>query len=179
MPRPIVGLTLAFTAVAFGPDMPFAAADAPLEPVPDIQGIEIEMQRRVRIVRVLPIAPVATVRGREAWVSTILRTTDYATARSHAHQSLQHRIDELAAAGTLTADQRSRLWLAGEGDISRFLSDCELFVSDALAAEALSEIELRDKFPELVGRALELRRRYVGGLHGDGSLFQKLHRVTE
>jgi hypothetical protein len=151
----------------------------PLVPVPEVQGLELEMQRRARFVRMLPVAPAAAVRGRDAWVSSILRTTDYATARSQAHLSLQRLIDDLAEAGKMAPEQRSRLWLAGEGDISRFLAECELFVSDALAAEALSTDELRAQFPELVQRALDLRLRYVSGLHGDGSLFQKLHRVTE
>jgi hypothetical protein len=113
-------------------------------------------------------------RGRDAWISSILRTTQPETARANAQQRLDDWLAVLTRAFQLTAEQQAKLRLAGEGDISRFLEDCEAVVGEALAVEAQMSADEGDlSTVPYWERCNDLRDRYAGGLHGEGSLFRK------
>ena len=149
-----------------------------VEPGPPVVApgdLDVDMQRRVRLIRVGPagVLPGATPRGRDAWVSSILKTTSLTRARHDAEDRLKMMIEQLAETSALSVPELQKLMLAGQGDISRFLSECEAFVAEALAIEARPADERQAELPRLWQRAIDLRFEYQLGLHHDGSLYHK------
>lgn len=104
----------------------------------------------------------------QTWRTWIFRTHDLEAARADLERALQQRLAHLQAHAGLTEEQLRKLELAGRGDVSRFLDDCE---------EALGDLERGDPSPQALqdarDRCLALRSRMLGGLHGEGSLFLK------
>lgn len=154
---------------------PPAVPMAPIR-VQAVPAVEAQaFQRRVIVLRNVRGGVFVTTgpRGRDAWISSILRTTQPETARENAEKRLDDWLDVLARAFKLSDEQRAKLWLAGQGDISRFLLDCEAVVGEALALEAKMTSDDDVSTVPLWERCAELRDQYAGGLHGEGSLFRK------
>ena len=107
--------------------------------------------------------------GRDAWLTTILRTTDLDGFRGEQEERLNALIERIDRAANLSLETLQKLQLAGQGDISRFLSECEAVVSAATSRE-VDEMERA----ALNRRAQLLRREYQAGLHRGESLFAKM-----
>jgi len=91
-----------------------------------------------------------------------------AEARVLARRGLQLRLEAMDRAVSLSEPQRSKLALAGEGDIHRFFAEYER-VRDGCTFGQIS----RDDLQKLMTKAQPLQKRYQSGLHGRGSLFDK------
>ncbi len=89
-------------------------------------------------------------------------------ARQHAEQSLQVRIDFIGEAIQLTDAQRSKLELAGQGDIHRFFTDYQR-VKRSMTFGGIP----RDKWQQVWQKTQPLSARYTDGLHGPRSLLAK------
>jgi hypothetical protein len=122
----------------------------------------VEQVQRIHVLIELDRAQART------WRTWIFRTHDLEAARADLERALQQRLANLQAHTGLTEEQLRKLELAGRGDVSRFLDDCE---------EALADLERGDPSPQVLqdarDRCLALRSRMLGGLHGEGSLFFK------
>lgn len=104
----------------------------------------------------------------QTWRTWIFRTQDPDVACEQLHAALRKRIEFVSNCVPLTDEQRQKLELAGQGDISRFLADCE---------GAFRQIPPADRSPRAL-RSIQdvcqaLRRRLTAGLHEEGSLFCK------
>ena len=89
-------------------------------------------------------------------------------ARQRAEELLNGQIEFVAVIGTLRPDQRQRLELAGQGDISRFFADAETLMR-TLPRGNLTQEEWQGVWQKLS----PIRERYTQGLNGRESLFQK------
>lgn len=94
-------------------------------------------------------------------------------ARESAAAKLRDQTDAVARLVCLSAGQRARLELAGQGDIHRFLNEFTR-VMPADTGGTMSMEELQQVHLDMV----PLLERYHGGLHGEGSLFQKTMPTT-
>ncbi|MBA3316438.1 MAG: hypothetical protein H0T47_24535 [Planctomycetaceae bacterium] len=86
---------------------------------------------------------------------------------------LRLQLDLIETTTSLTEPQRTKLELAGRGDVDRFMDRYEAF-----ARECPGGAVTQDKYVELNRKAQPLARRYRAGLHGEGSLFRKVLRST-
>jgi len=90
-------------------------------------------------------------------------------ARTGAEQRLEGLITWIRTASRLSEDQYHKLTLAGRGDISRFLEQCEAIYLGHHARGVTRE-DL-----QVIGPACDaLQRQYKTGLHGPDSLFLKV-----
>lgn len=92
----------------------------------------------------------------------------YTAARLYCEQALQLQIEFIENAVTLTKGQRSKLELAGRGDIHRFFTDFET-VKRGLTFGSIP----RDEWQQVWQKAQPLSARYSEGLHGERSLLEK------
>lgn len=92
----------------------------------------------------------------------------YAAARKYAEQALLVQIEFVENAVVLTEAQRSKLELAGHGDIHRFFNDYER-VKRGMTFGGIP----RDEWQAVWQRTQPLATRYKAGLHGSKSLFAK------
>lgn len=104
----------------------------------------------------------------ESWGRQIFGNQPAETARVLARRGLQLRLEAMDRAVSLSEPQRSKLELAGEGDIHRFFAEYER-VRDSCTFGQIS----RDDLQKLMTKAQPLQKRYQSGLHGRGSLFDK------
>jgi hypothetical protein len=104
------------------------------------------------------------------WVSG---TSSIPGARRNAESCLRLEIAFVHRASPLTDSQRSKLELAGVGDIERFFVRFEQVASHIQTGRVSPEdfLTARDQLRPLAAR-------YETGLHGRGSLFQKTIRTT-
>jgi hypothetical protein len=105
----------------------------------------------------------------ESWSRQIFGNQPAETARALAGRSLQLRLEAVDREVSLSESQRSKLELAGEGDIHRFFAEYER-VRDSCMFGQIS----RDDLQELMTKAQPLQKRYQNGLHDGGSLFDKM-----
>ncbi|MFV0446460.1 MAG: hypothetical protein ACK5Q5_23040 [Planctomycetaceae bacterium] len=138
----------------------------------------VDQQQFRRRVIVLPgqgmrIVVTSGRRGRDAWTSSILRTTKIDVARQMAEGKLDDVVVSLAEQHQLNPSQCDKLRLAGLGDINRFLTACELFVANVTTyestADKLDDAVLRDYWEQ----SCQLRDQLSAGLHGPDSLLRK------
>lgn len=128
----------------------------------------IEAKGRRRLGGELMLMEMQSPRGRDAWLTTILRTRDIESARAEAERELDRRLAAIAREVSLTEPQRQKLELAGRGDIGRFLNGCLQLVQGAEAVEAS-----REEAHRLLQECMVLRGRFRRDLHGERSLLQK------
>ncbi len=104
----------------------------------------------------------------------ILGTDDLDKAIATGETRLQERIAQVEEVLTLSAEQRSRLELAGRGDLHRFLDECEEYLRSVDWA-AVSEPGAEDEavLEALLAESTRLQTRFCRGLHGAESLFHK------
>jgi len=110
----------------------------------------------------------------DVWRTWIFRAHSEESARQQAQQALEARLQQLSKACALTPEQTEKLELAGQGDIERFLTDCETAVGDLFAADQSHWQPAQ--LQRLRRLAVELRNRYQQGLHGADSMFVKTAR---
>lgn len=104
----------------------------------------------------------------------ILGTDDLDAAVATGEARLQERIAQVEEVLTLTAEQRSRLELAGRGDLHRFLDECEEYLR-SVDWSAVSDPDAQDELvlEALLAESTRLQTRFCRGLHGADSLFHK------
>ena len=92
----------------------------------------------------------------------------YSQARDYVEQALQVQVDFVDDAVSLTPQQRSKLELAGQGDIQRFFNDYE----EVKRGMTFGNIP-RDEWQAVWQKAQPLSTRFAAGLHGRRSLLKK------
>ena len=136
-----------------------------------VKVIEVRGQDGARVRRVIRVVQPqqVAIEGRDAWLTTILRTRDVERFRKEQEQRLNALIERIDQNADLPLETLQKLQLAGQGDLSRFLGECEAVVSAATEKEAGEE-----ERAVLLQRALLLRTTYQAGLHRRESLFTKM-----
>lgn len=90
------------------------------------------------------------------------------SARKHADDLLNGKIEFVAAIGNLGAEQRRKLELAGRGDIVRYFNQC-----DELFRELPRGSIPQDEWQNVWQRLQPVRQQFALGLHEGESLFRK------
>lgn len=99
--------------------------------------------------------------------------TSIASARQRATDLLEGQIDFVAVIGDVTPQQRNRLLLAGQGDISRFFAYAERIIAEQPRGNMDQE-----EWQKVWQTLSPIRERFAQGLTGRGSLFEKTIRST-
>jgi hypothetical protein len=133
-----------------------------------LRGAKVIIRREAGVVRIVGANIDRVSRDRDFWLSTILRTTNLDGVRRGGEKQLEELIVRISHETPLSPARRDRLLLAGRGDLSRFLSDCDTFAD---AASRPSDGTERDW--ELQSRSRELRKRYLQGFFTPDSLFAR------
>jgi hypothetical protein len=90
------------------------------------------------------------------------------SGRGRAQRSLESQVALVERIGNLSDEQKTKLELAGLGDIHRFFSLFETLRRNTPTGQVTM-----DQYQKMWQEAQPLQRRYQAGLHGRGSLFQK------
>ena len=107
----------------------------------------------------------------DQWVFQNLQTAQ--AARTKLDQMLVLHIEDVDLGCQLAELQKKKLQLAGRGDIKRFFEEVEVVRKKFLLVR-----KDQNKFNEIWQEISPLQMKFMSGLHGDSSLFQKtLHNM--
>ena len=90
------------------------------------------------------------------------------SARKKAENILKLHVSFIELSGTLPEEQRTKLELAGRGDIERFFTEFELMMAKCPTGNLTQE-----QWNEVWQKIQPFGTRFTAGLHGRGSLFRK------
>lgn len=96
-------------------------------------------------------------------------TAGFAALREEAEARLERLLTSLRSQIPMTDEQVGRLTLAGKGDVSRYVTNCESIYWER-HQRLVSWREIQELSPE----CQSLKEQFEGGLHRPGSLFYKL-----
>lgn len=114
-------------------------------------------------------AAVITAETADTWIFGTTR----AAWRKSAVGSLKATLDRVEKLVSLTPAQRTKIELAGRGDVDQFLQDV-----DSFQQEVVSRPVPRPELLALHARSQEFQMRVAEGLHGPSSLFERTLRTA-